>query len=122
MTLKFAFRLKQPLFTRVFSSAASKTPKKSRFARRSAFLLGSGSMGAAAFLYLDSSDTPLQHYATAVARSTRTVTTTTSILVDYLWTLNLGNKDKDEAEYKTCKSACHKRSAVKLLELCKANG
>ena len=110
-------------FRTSFRSFSTGTPlRKPQKLKAATLVLGTATLGTAAYCY---SDEERRHYPAAFLRSVRSVTTTTSILSDYAWTLKFRShflEYKDDTEYKAAKSACHSRSAQKLLDLCLSNG
>jgi aarF domain-containing kinase len=61
---------------------------------------------------------------TASTRSMRTIKTCVEMVWDYQWTLRSANQPEviGHDEYLELKSECHKRSAERLLRLCRQNG
>ncbi|KAI9094334.1 ABC1 family-domain-containing protein [Phlyctochytrium arcticum] len=63
----------------------------------------------------------LDHQYLALVRSCRTAKAAILIGIDYKLSLRRGPDDIGQERYDETKNACHKRSAERLLELCKAN-
>ncbi|KND00699.1 atypical/ABC1/ABC1-B protein kinase [Spizellomyces punctatus DAOM BR117] len=61
------------------------------------------------------------HNRLALVRSYRTAVTAALIAIDYKWSLRKGPDLIGAEEYERVKSACHKRAANRMLELCKTN-
>ena len=108
-----------------------KSPCKPKWGRGG--LLLAATTGGGLYLATNGSDQDVQPTSltekvdkslTASTRSMRTIKTCVEMVCDYQWTLRSGNKPEGigEDEYLQLKSECHKRSAERLLKLCRQNG
>ncbi|KAJ3089989.1 hypothetical protein HK102_004976 [Quaeritorhiza haematococci] len=102
---------------------AKQSPYNRSNARRLLVFFGTLTAGTLGFLYL-CDPKGFDHNVIAVGRSYRAGVAAVSIVADYVWSLRKSQQADvvGEEEYKRIKSACHSRSAQRLLDLCKSNG
>jgi hypothetical protein len=99
------------------------TPRRNKKRQNGWIWTGTTLLLSSGYYYLYDKDA-MDQKITSMTRSYKTFKTCTEIVCDYQWSLRSSQQPDSigPEAYASVKSACHKRSAERLLALCRENG